>query len=93
MAAWVTTPLAEIRAMVWPSWYDDALCVEYPDVQFFIERGGDDAPAKAICARCAVRAECLAYAIAVQPPFGLDKGIWGGTAPWERRLLRQSSAA
>jgi WhiB family redox-sensing transcriptional regulator len=78
-------PLAEIRGMVWPGWFDDALCVEYPGVSFFIERGGDDAPAKAVCARCTVRAECLKYALAV----GLDAGVWGGTAPWERRMIRQ----
>lgn len=52
----------------------DALCVEYPDVEFFVERGQHAEPAKAICRRCLVRAECLDYAIT----HGIAHGIWGG---------------
>ena len=39
-------------------WAADALCVEYPEVEFFPERGQDSRPAKAVCARCLVRFEC-----------------------------------
>jgi WhiB family redox-sensing transcriptional regulator len=39
--------------------------------------------AKAVCARCPVRAICLAYAVTT----GQD-GIWGGTTPEERRALQ-----
>jgi Transcription factor WhiB len=36
--------------------------LEDPDVEFFAERGGDVEPAKAVCARCLVRTDCLDYA-------------------------------
>jgi WhiB family transcriptional regulator, redox-sensing transcriptional regulator len=42
--------------------------------------------AKAICAACPVRAECLDYALEIREPYG----IWGGLNELERRLvLRQ----
>ena len=37
--------------------------------------------AKSVCARCPVRADCLAYALAANEP----EGVWGGTDPVERR--------
>ena len=39
--------------------------------------------AKAICARCPVRMECLEYAIRIREPHG----IWGGLNELERRIL------
>jgi WhiB family redox-sensing transcriptional regulator len=39
--------------------------------------------AKAICARCPVRIECLEYAIRIREPHG----IWGGLNELERRIL------
>lgn len=39
--------------------------------------------AKAICAICPVRMECLDYAIRIREPHG----IWGGLNELERRLL------
>jgi WhiB family redox-sensing transcriptional regulator len=39
--------------------------------------------AKAICATCAVREPCLAYAIRIREPHG----IWGGLNEIERRAL------
>ena len=44
------------------------------------------AQAKAVCARCPVRAECLGYAL----DSGLDHGIFGGTTADERRRLVRS---
>ena len=41
--------------------------------------------AKAVCARCPVRAECLEYAL----DNALDHGIYGGTTESERRTLRR----
>ncbi len=46
------------------------------------------AAAKAVCARCPVTADCLAWALRAGEP----EGIWGGTTPAERRLLRQRGA-
>ena len=45
--------------------------------------------AKAICANCPVKAECLAWALRVGEP----DGIWGGTTPEERRYLRRTAEA
>ena len=53
------------------------------------EKEGREAQAKAICRACAVRRECLDYAIRIREPHG----IWGGTTEGERRVLlaRQAS--
>jgi WhiB family transcriptional regulator, redox-sensing transcriptional regulator len=42
--------------------------------------------AKAVCGPCAVRANCLSYALEAMP-----EGIWGGTTEEERRAARGSS--
>ena len=42
-------------------------------------------PAKAICASCPVREECLEYALATRQ----DDGVWGGLTDLERRRLRR----
>jgi WhiB family redox-sensing transcriptional regulator len=42
--------------------------------------------AKAVCRPCAVRANCLSYALEAMP-----EGIWGGTTQEERRAARVSS--
>jgi len=46
------------------------------------------AGAKAVCARCPVRRDCLRYALAA----GSVQGVWGGMSEEERRLLRQREA-
>lgn len=45
--------------------------------------------AKAICSGCAVRVECLTYAVEQNEP----DGIWGGRTTAERRRLRRRLAA
>jgi hypothetical protein len=55
---------------------------------FFPTRGASDAKineAKAICAGCLVKAECLAYAM----EWNIGHGIWGGTSERERREMRK----
>jgi WhiB family redox-sensing transcriptional regulator len=47
------------------------------------------AKAKTVCARCVVRSECLALALATRQPYG----IWGGTSPEERTTLRNKARA
>jgi WhiB family redox-sensing transcriptional regulator len=42
--------------------------------------------AKAVCATCPVRPECLEWALAT----GQDSGVWGGTSEEERRALRRA---
>jgi WhiB family redox-sensing transcriptional regulator len=55
-----------------------------PDL-FFPERGQSCTEAKAICAGCPVRTECLDFAIVSCEQFG----IWGGTSERERRRIRR----
>lgn len=68
-----------------PPWMDDGICAQTDPDAFFLERGGNPRPAKAICARCPVTAECLQYAIDHDEQFG----IWGGKSERERRGLRE----
>lgn len=44
------------------------------------EREARESKAKRICAECAVRAECLDYALAIREPHG----VWGGLNEHER---------
>ena len=72
---------------VW--WHNDARCAE-PDIDpeiSYPRRGQSGAPAKAICASCPVRDECLGFAL--NDPDALEWGVWGGTSPRERRELRR----
>lgn len=70
-------------------WIERAACrgIAEPDL-FFPERGGSEGrEAKAVCADCAVRAECLEYAVR----WRIDQGIWGGLSARERRRRYRSS--
>lgn len=65
------------------SWHDMAAC-RGSGVNFHPERGEDARPAKAVCAGCPVREQCLDDALA----DSTRKGIWGGTSERERRRMR-----
>ncbi len=47
------------------------------------EKEAREAKAKAICATCPVRAECLDYALRTREPHG----IWGGLNEAERKAM------
>jgi len=67
-------------------WADRRACVEVEPAMFFVERGDNAGAnrAKAICAGCEVRAECLAYALtSPRERFG----IWGGLSTNDRVSL------
>lgn len=66
-------------------WTVDALCPQVDVEAFFPEQGGNTRSAKAICHRCPVERECLAYAVKNREPFG----IWGGMSPRQRRVLER----
>ncbi|WP_020665978.1 WhiB family transcriptional regulator [Amycolatopsis nigrescens] len=75
-------------------WRHRAACRdEDPELFFPISAVGPGArqaaAAKAVCARCPVRAECLGYA----SDNGLDHGIFGGLTEEERRELTRFRAA
>jgi WhiB family redox-sensing transcriptional regulator len=82
--------LARFRELQ-PRWMRDALCREYPRELFFPEVGSNGTQAKAICARCLVRAECLEFALSDQD--ARLHGVWGGTSPQDRKKLRRAAAA
>jgi len=74
---------------VW-DWQLDAACRGLDSSLFFHppgERGGPhderEEAAKRICAGCAVRAQCLQYALAARERYG----VWGGLSEAERHEL------
>jgi WhiB family redox-sensing transcriptional regulator len=73
--------LAELADV--PDFFREALCVEYPELAdaFFATLIETVDAAKAVCARCLVRAECLDYAMT--RPETRNYGVWGGTLPQE----------
>jgi WhiB family redox-sensing transcriptional regulator len=76
-------------------WRDDAACSN-SDSELFFPIAGEATPAgraqyneaRAVCARCPVRADCLDYSI----ESGLDHGMFGGMTPSERRELVKAQA-
>jgi Transcription factor WhiB len=75
-------------ALTVPAWMRQGSCVHAdPDV-FFPDKGGSAAAAKAVCAGCPVRTDCLDYALANSERFG----VWGGLSERERRNLPQPAA-
>jgi len=68
-------------------WRDQAACAGSGDDLFF-PIGEDESaagPAKAVCALCPVKDECLQYARATNQ----TEGVWGGMTGSERRRLRR----
>jgi WhiB family transcriptional regulator, redox-sensing transcriptional regulator len=53
------------------------------------EREARETKAKRICAECAVRADCLDYALAIREPHG----VWGGLNEHERAALLAPATA
>src|SRR5205823_4410487 len=70
-----------------PAWQANAACRDHPEVSWFPSRGEDVRPAQTICAGCAVRAECLEFALMHEPDDRSRVGIWGGTSARQRRPL------
>ena len=71
-------------------WQLVANCIGVDPDLFFPERGASTKEAKAVCHACAVREDCLEYAIEHREKFG----IWGGLSDRERRrIIRQRALA
>lgn len=80
------------------AWKDRALCADPAEADrqgitvtemsalFFPERGESTRPAKAICAACPVRADCLNYAL----DNHILHGLWGGFSERARRRMRRT---
>lgn len=59
-----------------PEWHKDAACIEHPELDWFPERGGSCKDARAVCQRCLVQKECLAFALGEGPQVP-------GLSPWK----------
>lgn len=79
------------QSIIHETWHLQASC-RGPEAQLFFppavserreERDLREARAKVICTGCAVRDDCLDFAVRVREPHG----IWGGLTESERRLL------
>ena len=70
-----------------PGWWFAGLCAQTDPELFFPEKGGSVREAKAVCAPCPVRAQCLAHALAHDERFG----VWGGLSEPERRRLQSAA--
>lgn len=69
-------------------WRDDARCLDLPETRneiFFSLQRPDMKAAKALCAKCPVRRECLEDSLEQQDRFG----IFGGADQYERRRALQ----
>jgi WhiB family transcriptional regulator, redox-sensing transcriptional regulator len=66
-------------------WQTHAECRGADPDLFFPTQGEATAPAKAVCAACPVRIDCLEYAMSNRITFG----IWGGMSERERQRLRR----
>lgn len=71
-------------------WMTEALCAQVDTEIFFPDKGENPHAAQAVCARCPVQQQCRDYAIA-EFHTGNDHGVWGDTAPRDRRALRNAS--
>lgn len=75
-----------ILAGLFPEWQQHARCVGYGVDYWFPTRGESTTIAKAVCAGCMVRAECLEFALTEE----IRHGIWGGTSERERGRMRKA---
>lgn len=66
------------------SWREEAACRGLLPALFYPERGEDASSARDVCRTCPVAEECLTDALVE----GERWGIWAGTTPSERRVLR-----
>jgi WhiB family redox-sensing transcriptional regulator len=75
-------------------WRHKAAC-RGEDPELFFPAGTDGpaveqiAEAKAVCRRCTVASDCLAWALA----SGQNDGVWGGLSETERRALKWREGA
>lgn len=78
-------------------WRESAACLPQPAELFFgmddnesaADRRTREDQAKAICAVCVVKTECLEYALTMREPYG----IWGGLTELERKARLRGRAS
>jgi WhiB family redox-sensing transcriptional regulator len=79
----------DITEDVHMSWADRGRCTSSDPDLFFPRPGADTRYARALCRECAVRQQCLDYALTT----GQRHGIWGGMTEVQLRRLRRSRVA
>lgn len=68
------------------NWQRNASCVGIDSSIFYPPTDEESGRAKAVCAECPVRQDCLEFAITVRE----KEGVWGGATAVERqRLVRR----
>lgn len=67
-----------------PAWVIGAPCGQTDPEAFFVDKGGNVDPAKAVCAGCDVIELCREWAI--ERPS--ERGVWGGMTETERSRER-----
>lgn len=72
---------------VWADWRTRAACKSNPDRQFPGWNAERIADAKAVCAVCPVRQECLQTAL----DLGESDGVWGGLTATERERFKEGA--
>jgi WhiB family redox-sensing transcriptional regulator len=81
----VPDPLPRPTVPIGP-WIRRGRCVSAdPEIFFPPRRPGTAAPAKAVCAACPVRRECLRHALKAPE----EHGVWGGLDERERAEIRR----
>lgn len=80
---------AERAAELSRDWMVHANCRGVDPDLFFPVIGEELRPARRVCSECAVREECLEYALTVGERFG----VWGGLSERERRKERRRRTA
>lgn len=68
-----------------PRWPDNRACAGKSAEVFFQGRGGRTAAAKAICRTCPALDMCQDWAL--QQPWSLLFGVWGGLSQTDRKHL------
>ena len=68
-----------------PDWQHEGACVGVDPDLFYPNRGAPTGVAQRVCAGCAVRVECLEYALTNNEHYG----IWGGMSERQRQRIRR----
>lgn len=68
----------------------EAACKGHPNLKDFhpANRATNVDKARAICAACPVKTECLDYCTEWERRHGVTSGVWGGLTEWERHDAR-----
>jgi WhiB family transcriptional regulator, redox-sensing transcriptional regulator len=71
-------------------WRDEAACLGLDATVFYPADDDEADDARAVCAQCAVRVQCLEYALERRE----KDGVWGGATERDRRrIIRQRRRA